>query len=119
MRKLGMNIKPGDIGRYYAEITNEWEESRREAMAKQLIAEELRKAESKHPEWPADLVHQAAIMAEESGETVQAALDATYRGDAKEKIIKEAAQTGAMAVRIIKHLLKAEEETAKYTKARK
>jgi hypothetical protein len=63
-----------------------------------LIVEELRKAEAKFPGWPDDVVHGAAIMAEEAGEAVKAAIDLHYgRGDIDE-VVKEAAQTGAMAI---------------------
>ena len=69
-----------------------------------LITIELEKAEAKHPNWPSDIVHQSAIMAEESGETTQAALDVFYDGKSIEAVRLEAAQTGAMALRILKNL---------------
>ena len=43
-----------------------------------MVEDELRIAETYHPEWPKDVVHGAAVVAEEAGELVQAALDATY-----------------------------------------
>jgi NTP pyrophosphatase (non-canonical NTP hydrolase) len=66
---------------------------------------ELRKAEAKHPDWPVDCIHAAAILAEESGEVVQAALQYVYEGGSKENIIKELAQTGAMVFRMMNVLL--------------
>lgn len=65
------------------------------------IFEELRKAEEKHPGWPMDPVHAAAILAEEAGELVQAALDYTYQGGSEKQMELEAAQCGAMAIRFL------------------
>jgi len=42
--------------------------------------EELEAAERKFPKFPRDAIHAAAIVAEESGELVQAALQYTYEG---------------------------------------
>lgn len=39
---------------------------------------ELNGAVHKHPEWPADLINGAAIVAEESGELVRASLQYNY-----------------------------------------
>ena len=85
-----------------------------------LITEELTKAEAKHPVWPENRLRQVAIIVEEAGEVLQAALniieteealvkrelagyDVTlaYNGMARleEQLQKEVAQTGAMAVR--------------------
>lgn len=67
-----------------------------------MILMELREAEKKFPYWPGDVVHAAAIVAEESGELTQAALDRYYeRHDSDNRMIKEAAQTGAMAIRFL------------------
>lgn len=68
------------------------------------IIDELDKAEIKHPDWPEDIVHQAAILSEEAGETVKAALDVFYFGKSIEQFKKEAAQVGAMAMRILSNL---------------
>jgi NTP pyrophosphatase (non-canonical NTP hydrolase) len=70
-----------------------------------MIFAELEKAEDKFPGWPVDPVHGVAIMAEECGETVQAALDYYYERGTKEQVMKEAAQTGAMAIRYLFALL--------------
>ncbi len=67
-----------------------------------LIFEELRKAENKYPGWPTDPVHAGAILAEESGELIQAILDFYYgRELSKDKMIHEASQVGAMAIRFL------------------
>ena len=65
---------------------------------------ELRKAEAKFPGWPDDVVHGAAIMAEETGEAVKAALDLYYGRGSREQLWKETAQTGAMAIRLLLYL---------------
>ena len=70
----------------------------------QLIREELDRAEKKHPTWPDDPIHAAAIMCEEAGETIQAALDAHYAGKDAGNIKTEAIQTGAMAIRLLINL---------------
>lgn len=75
---------------------------------KQLIADimaELTRAEAKFPDWPADPVHAAAIVAEESGELTQASLDFYYhREEARDKMRTEALHTAAMALRFLKGL---------------
>ena len=40
-----------------------------------LVMTEIIRAEEKHPDWPADPVRAAAVVAEESGELVKAVLD--------------------------------------------
>jgi NTP pyrophosphatase (non-canonical NTP hydrolase) len=65
---------------------------------------ELINAEKKHPGWPDDVVHASAILAEESGELTQAALDYHYSNGAAERLAEEAVQCGAMALRFLLHL---------------
>lgn len=72
----------------------------------QTIERELDDTLKQWPAWPADPVHAAAVIAEETGELVQACLDFTYAlpsfyGDS---IQKEAAQVGAMAIRMLMHV---------------
>ena len=68
----------------------------------ELIFAELAKAETKFPGWPFDVVHGAAILGEEAGELTQAALDFYYSREMSiEKMRKEAAQVGAMAIRFL------------------
>jgi hypothetical protein len=70
----------------------------------ETVFDELRKAETKHPSWPTDPIHAAAIVAEEAGELVQASIDHYYTVECKERIIKEAAQTAAMGIRLLINL---------------
>lgn len=77
-----------------------------EQIAIHKIIEELKKAEEKFPGFPHDIVHCACIVAEEAGEMVKAALDYYYgRSDNQEKLRKEIAQTGAMAIRFLLRML--------------
>jgi NTP pyrophosphatase (non-canonical NTP hydrolase) len=62
---------------------------------------ELKHATDKHPDWPADVIHAAAILQEEAGELIQAALDYYYSHGSKWALIQEAEQCGAMAIRFL------------------
>lgn len=70
----------------------------------ELIFDELRNAEKKHPGWPDDKIHAVGILIEEAGEAMQAAIDHVYNGDGVEKLRIELAQTGAMAIRALINL---------------
>lgn len=73
-----------------------------EEKAINLIFEELVKAEKKFPGWHLDPVHAGAVVGEEAGELIQATLDFYFcREKSRDKMIKEAAQTGAMAMRFL------------------
>lgn len=52
----------------------------------EMINIELKKAKEKHPYSPGDIVHQIAILAEESGEAVQAVLNKVYDSGGDEEI---------------------------------
>ena len=69
-----------------------------------MILRELRQADEQHPGWPHDPVYGAAIMAEEAGEAIQAALDHHYKGGSLLHLKVELAQTGAMAIRALLNL---------------
>lgn len=70
----------------------------------QEVRKEISRAERKFPGWPEDPVHAAAILGEEAGEALQAALDYFYgRGDL-ETLKKELIQTAAMAFRFLLNL---------------
>lgn len=61
----------------------------------------LAAARAKHPRWPADPIHAAAIVAEESGELTQAALQFTYEGRAAERMRAEAFHVLATTIRFL------------------
>ena len=63
----------------------------------------LREAEDKHPGWPTDPIHAAAILGEEAGELLQAAIDFTYTKQPYGVALmeKEAAQCAAMGIRFL------------------
>ena len=73
----------------------------RDLAALGLVIKELRAAKAKHPGWPSDQIHAAALMAEGAGETVQAAIDYHYNGGSLEDIRREAAHTAATAFRLL------------------
>jgi len=69
------------------------------------ILRELQKAEAKHPKWPSkNVTHAAAIVSEESGELIKAAIQYDHEGGQYDEIINEAVQTGAMCVRLLNNL---------------
>ena len=65
------------------------------------IIAEFERAKGAHPKWPADEIHQAAIVSEEAGELVKSSLQYRYEGRHKSECRKEAIQTGAMALRFL------------------
>ena len=69
-----------------------------------LIKTELKRAKKIHPVFPDDIVHQAAIVSEEAGEMVQAALNYYYHTGSIECIEHELIQTGAMVLRMLQKL---------------
>lgn len=69
-----------------------------------IILAELHRAETKYPDWPTDLIHQVAIMQEESGESIRAALNHAYHGEPLGNVRNELVQTAAMCLRCLKNL---------------
>ena len=87
-----------------------------------LICDEIEHAEKKHPFWPTSLLHQVAILNEESGEVTKSVLHITEWEKAKfehnstrqiqkeelerfyTELEKELAQTAAMAIRMLSNL---------------
>jgi hypothetical protein len=72
----------------------------------QAVAEELAKAQAKHPEWPTDPLHAIAIIGEEFGELTQAVLQVTYEPGKSliTDVQREAVQTAAMALRFLQSM---------------
>lgn len=68
------------------------------------IKRELERAEQKHPNWPIDILHQVAILNEESGEVTKAALQFEYEGCSLEEVENELIQTAAMCLRMLKNI---------------
>ncbi len=65
------------------------------------IRQELIRACKKHNHWPEDLIHSVAIMQEESGEAIRAALQCVYEGGNISDVEKELVQTAAMCIRAL------------------
>lgn len=66
-----------------------------------VVFAELRYAEAKFPGWPDDIVHAVAIVAEETGEAIQAALEVYYQNAPKVRVVEELVQTTAMGLRAL------------------
>jgi len=65
------------------------------------IAMELQKATEMHPNWPTDKIHAAAIVGEESGELIRAAIQYQLEKGKYYEMHNEAIQTGAMSIRFL------------------
>lgn len=65
------------------------------------VLEEVERAKAKFPQWPTDPIHAAAIVSEESGELIRAAVMHTYEGGSELECYKEAVQTAVVALRFM------------------
>lgn len=65
------------------------------------ILKEMETAELKHPAWPIDPIHAAAIVAEESGELIQAANQYAHERGKFCNMQHEAVQVGCTAIRFL------------------
>lgn len=70
------------------------------------IQSELKKAQEKHPAWPTDIIHAVAIMQEEAGEAIRAAIQYEYEDGELAEVQKELIQTAAMCLRCLYNLAK-------------
>lgn len=67
-----------------------------------LILAEVQRAQQKHPTWPSgDTLHAAAIVSEESGELMRAAVQHRGEGGSLEACDLEAIQTAATCIRFL------------------
>lgn len=65
------------------------------------ILAELERAKAKFPQWPSDPIHAAAIVGEESGELIRAAVIHVYENGSEDECWKEAVQTAVTAIRFL------------------
>jgi NTP pyrophosphatase (non-canonical NTP hydrolase) len=70
------------------------------------IYDELERAIAKFPTWPTDPLHALAVLGEEFGELTKAMLQVVYEPHKATpgEIRKEAIQTAAMALRLVRSL---------------
>jgi|GEM_PF-2550289 len=68
------------------------------------IVQEMQSAIKQHPEWPTDIVHQAAIIGEEAGELLRATINHTYEKKCWSEIHIEAIQTAGTCVRLLTNI---------------
>lgn len=68
------------------------------------VYEELKRAKSKHPDFPTDMFHQLAIMQEEAGEVTKAVLQYHYENGSLKDVKEELIQTAAMCIRMVESL---------------
>ena len=68
------------------------------------IQYELMTAKKKWPEYYDDVIHATALVNEEAGEAIQAALDLTYDNGSIEKVKAELIQTAAMCFRALENI---------------
>lgn len=69
-----------------------------------MILAEYRRAKDLHPLWPDDIIHAVAIMCEESGEAIRAAVQFSYESGNIEDVEKELIQCSAMCLRCLVNL---------------
>lgn len=65
---------------------------------------EMERAETLHPEWPKDTIHQVAIVCEEAGEALRAANQYVYEEAPLKNLEDELYQTAGACFRMLKYL---------------
>ena len=83
----------------------------------EAIQKELARAKAKFPWWPVDPIHAAAIVNEEAGELIQAALQFTYEKGPHVAMFNEAMQVAAMAIRFMENIMEYKEVESKTTRS--
>lgn len=68
------------------------------------ILPEVDRAIEKHPYFPEDIIHMVAIIGEESGEALQAALNNIYENGSYGNIRKEVIHTAASCIRVLQNM---------------
>ena len=63
----------------------------------QAVLDEVERAKAKFPQWPTCIIQSAAIVSEESGGLIQAAIQCTYEGGNESECQTEAIQTACTA----------------------
>jgi NTP pyrophosphatase (non-canonical NTP hydrolase) len=97
-----LDIMPGLRLKFSAGIVSRWlTRKERVSRATTEILAELDRSEQKHPNWPSDQIHAAAVIAEEAGELVRAVNEETWKGADPKLSDEEAVQTAAMCLRFI------------------
>ncbi|CAI2488654.1 Uncharacterised protein [Serratia ficaria] len=83
------------------------------------IKEELAAAEKKCPTWPTNTINASDILYAAAADLSRAAIGFHYKGGSLEKVRREAAQVGAMAIRVLINLpyAKRHDDVAKVTGA--
>lgn len=71
---------------------------------RRAVEAELCEAKKKWPKSYKDVIHAVAVMNEEAGEAIQAALDMTYDDGSIKKVKDEVIQTAAMCFRILENI---------------
>lgn len=83
------------------------------------ILEEVKRAETKFPQWPVDPIHAIAVLNEEVGELNKAVLEAVYTPLGIDDLVnleEEAIQVAAMAIRFLKNTNKYEYKPCEQTR---
>lgn len=91
----------GDFDSWYKSDGSEYQLKQRAINIFGEVLKEVERARKKHPVWPKDPIHAAAIVCEKSGELIRAALQYKYEGCELQNMYKEAIHKAAMAIRFL------------------
>ena len=96
---LGINV----INEPMTTTTIEFKEPKMAAIVA-AIMHELARAEKKHPNFADGIIDKCAVVCEEAGELIRAALLHKYEGGSINEVETEAIQTACTAIRLLKNL---------------